>query len=113
VIRQARSECFLHGNEEQQEPWRPRFRDIEVVRCDHLGTAYVVEMYLVAGSDEHPTRSHHIHYVRDDRREVHSLDADLSQERIDAVWRMAITAMERGQTPNENEARFHHQPGVM
>lgn len=102
------SECPLHG-EEGREPWCPPFRNVATVRCDHLGTAYVVEMYLDAGSDGTRYRSHHIHFVRDGRREVHALADDLSQEMVDRVWSDAVTAMERGVAPNDNEARFHHQ----
>jgi len=101
------SECFVHGDE-AREPWRPRFRSIDVVRCDHLGVAYVVEMYLVAGSEGSLVRSHHIHFVRDSRREVHALADDLSPDVIERVWNDAVTAMERGAAPNFNEARFHH-----
>jgi hypothetical protein len=100
------NECFLHADE-GREPWRPVFRNIEVVRCDHLGTAYVVEMFLIAGSEESPYRSHHIHFVRDGRREVHALDEGLSQELVERVWSAAVAAMERGEAPRENEAQFH------
>lgn len=102
------NECFLHGDE-GREPWCPPFQRVEVVRCDHLGSAYVVEMYLVAGRDGQHYRSHHIHFVRNGLREVHALADDLSQDAIDGVWRQAVTAMERGATPNFNEARFHAQ----
>ncbi|MBA3449877.1 MAG: hypothetical protein H0T18_01545 [Chloroflexia bacterium] len=81
------------------------------MRCDHLGSAYVVEMYLVAESDGRLSRSHHIHFVRDGRREVHALADDLSQDTIDVVWSRVVTAMERGQAPNVNEARYHAQYG--
>lgn len=100
------SECFLHGGA-GREPWSPRFRDIEVVRCDHLGPAYVVEMYLVAGDEERVYRSHHMHYVRDGRREVHALDDTLGPAAVDAVWASLVAAMERGASPRESEARFH------
>lgn len=102
------SECFLHGDE-AREPWGPSFRDIEVVRCDHLGVAYVVEMYLVAGSEGSLVRSRHIHFVRGGLREVHALADDLSQDEVDRVWNRAVTAMERGEAPNYNEAQFHDQ----
>ena len=102
------SECLLHGDE-GREPWCPPFRNVETVRCDHLGTAYVVEMYLDAGGDGTRYRSHHIHFVRDGRREVHALADDLSQEHVDMVWSDAVTAMERGAAPNDHEAQFHHQ----
>jgi hypothetical protein len=102
------SECFLHGDE-AREPWRPSFRNIEVVRCDHLGVAYVVEMYLVAGSEGSLVRSHHIHFVREGLREVHALADDLSQDMVDQVWSRAVAAMERGEAPNYNEALFHDQ----
>ncbi len=101
-----RSECFVHGDE-VREPWRSVFRDIEVVRCDHLGVAYVVEMVLVAGSADNLYRSHHIHFVRDGRREVHALADDLTQDLVDRVWSRAVSAMERGEVPNYNEAHFH------
>jgi hypothetical protein len=100
------SECYLHGGG-SREPWSPRFRDIEVVRCDHLGSAYVVEMYLVAGDEEHVYRSHHMHYVRDGRREVHALDDALGAEASDVVWKGLVAAMERGAAPRESVARFH------
>ncbi len=100
------SECIVHGDE-GREPWCPPFRSIEVVRCDHLGLAYVVEMYLVAGSDGRRYRSHHIHFVRDGLREVHALADDLSQDMVDGVWRSVVIAMERGAAPNVNEAQFH------
>ena len=100
------TECFLHGDE-MGEPWRPSFQDIEVVRCDHLGVAYVVEMYLVAGSEGNQVRSHHIHFVRNGLREVHALADDLSQDLVEQVWNHAVSAMERGDAPNYNEARFH------
>jgi hypothetical protein len=102
----GQNECFLHGNE-GREPWGTPFRGIEVVRCDHLGEAYVVEMHLVAGSEECPHRSHHIHFVRDGRREVHALDEDLSPGAVDEVWRRVVDAMECGESPNANIARFH------
>jgi hypothetical protein len=101
-----RNECRLHGDE-GREPWGKPFRGIEVVRCDHLETAYVVEMYLLAGSDETPHRSHHIHFVRDGRREVHALDDGLSQAQVDEVWAIAVAAMERGETPRDYRAEFH------
>ena len=104
------SECALHG-EEGREPWCPPFRNVATVRCDHLGSAYVVEMYLDAGSDVTRHRSHHIHFVRDGRREVHALADDLSQDLVERVWRNAVTAMERGAAPNDNEAQFHDQVG--
>src|ERR671921_2605236 len=107
--RARRSECFVHG-EEGREPWRSAFRDIEVVRCDHLGVAYVVEMVLVAGSAGTLYRSHHIHFVRDGRREVHALADDLSQDVVDYVWSRAVRAMERGETPDCHRAHFHHRP---
>src|SRR5688572_6937543 len=96
--RGRRSECFVHGVEDG-EPWRSAFRDIEVIRCDHLGVAYVVEMVLVAGNADTLYRSHHIHFVRDGRREVHALADDLSQDLIDRVWSQAVRAMERGEAP--------------
>jgi hypothetical protein len=105
----GRSECFVHGGE-VREPWRSAFRDIEVVRCDHLGVAYVVEMVLVAGSPGRLYRSHHIHFVRDGRREVHALADDLSQDLIDSVWSRAVLAMERGEAPDCHRATFHHRP---
>jgi hypothetical protein len=108
--RPSRSECALHGDE-GREPWGTPFRGIEVVRCDHLGAAYVVEMYLVAGTDERPYRSHHMHFVRDGRREIHVLDEHLSQTRVEHVWASVVAAMERGEAPNEHEARFHGQAG--
>ena len=101
-----RNECFVHGDG-GREPWRSVFRDIEVVRCDHLGVAYVVEMYLVAGSEGNQVRSHHIHFVRNGLREVHALADDLSQDLVEQVWNHAVSAMERGDAPNFNEARFH------
>jgi hypothetical protein len=111
VSEQARqNECFLHGDE-GREPWRPSFRDIEVVRCDHLGVAYVVEMYLIAGSEGSLVRSHHIHFVRDGLREVHALADDLSQDLVDRIWSRAVNAMERGEAPNCHEAHFHEQVG--
>jgi hypothetical protein len=66
-------------------------------------------MYLVAGSEGSLVRSHHIHFVRDSRREVHALADDLSQDMVDRVWDDAVTAMERGAAPNYNEAQFHHR----
>ena len=78
------NECQLHGDE-GREPWGPRLRDIEVVRCDHLGSAYVVEMYLVAGSDEHLYRSHHIHFVRD-RAEEEGERVDQLLQEIEREW---------------------------
>ena len=104
-----RSECFMHGDE-GREPWRSLFRDIEVLRCDHMGVAYVVEMVLVAGSSETQYRSHHIHFVRGSRREVHALADDLSQDAIDRVWSRAVLAMERGETPNSHHVHFHRRP---
>src|SRR5918995_6798797 len=104
-----RNECFVHGDE-GREPWRSTFRDIEVVRCDHLGLAYVVEMVLVAGSAGTLYRSHHIHFVRDGRREVHALADNLSQDVIDHVWSRAVRAMERGEAPNCDQAQFHRGP---
>ena len=103
-----RSECFMHGAE-AREPWRSAFRDIEVVRCDHLGVAYVVEMILVAGSADTLYRSHHIHFVRGGRREVHALADDLTQDLVDRVWSRAVHAMERGQAPNCHQTHFHHR----
>jgi hypothetical protein len=102
----GRSECFVHGGE-GREPWRSLFRDIEVVRCDHMGVAYVVEMVLVAGNSGTPYRSHHIHFVRGSRREVHALADDLSQDLIDRVWSRAVLAMERGEAPNSRQVHFH------
>ena len=104
--RARQSECFLHGDE-GREPWCPPFRTIEVVRCDHLGFSYVAEMYLVAGSEGRPHRSHHIHFVRGGLREVHALADDLSPDMVERVWRSAVSAMERGEAPNYNEARYH------
>jgi hypothetical protein len=104
-----RSECFVHGVGDG-EPWRSAFRDIEVIRCDHLGVAYVVEMILVAGSAGTLYRSHHIHFVRDGRREVHALADDLSQDLVDRVWSGAVRAMERGEAPNCHLAHFHQRP---
>ena len=104
-----RNECFVHG-EEGREPWRSVFRDIEVERCDQLGVAYVVEMVLVAGSAGMPYRSHHIHFVRDGRREVHALADDLSREMVDRVWSRVVRAMERGEAPNCHLAQFHRRP---
>ena len=106
----CRNECFVHGDE-GREPWRPAFRDIEVVRCDHIGSAYVVEMVLVAGSSGTLYRSHHIHFVRGSRREVHALADDLSQDQVDRVWSRAVSAMERGEAPDYNQAYFHDQVG--
>jgi len=103
-----RSECFVHG-EEGREPWRRAFRDIEVLRCDHLGVAYVVEMVLVAGNAGTLYRSHHIHFVRGSRREVHVFADDLSQDAIDRVWSQAVLAMERGEAPNCHQTHFHRQ----
>lgn len=102
------NECQLHGDE-GREPWAPRLKDIEVVRCDHLGPAYVVEMYLVAGSEASPARSHHIHFVRGGLREVHALDEGLSREAVERVWNRAVAAMEGGAAPNDREARFHRR----
>jgi hypothetical protein len=103
-----RNECFVHG-EEGREPWRSAFRDIEVLRCDHLGVAYVVEMVLVAGTAGTQYRSHHIHFVRGGRREVHALADDLSQDVIDHVWSRAVRAMEQGEVPDCHRAHFHHR----
>src|SRR5215211_2334439 len=103
-----RSECFVHGDE-GREPWRPAFRDIEVLRCDHMGVAYVVEMVLVAGNSETLYRSHHIHFVRGSQREVHALADDLSQDAIDRVWSRVILAMERGDVPNCRQVHFHRR----
>ena len=111
MISQARrNECFVHGGE-GREPWRSLFRDIEVLRCDHMGVAYVVEMVLVAGSSGTQYRSHHIHFVRGNRREVHALADDLSQDLIDRVWGLAVLAMERGDAPNSRQVHFHRRPG--
>ncbi len=104
-----RSECFVHGDE-GREPWRPAFRDIEVLRCDHMGVAYVVEMVLVAGNAGTLYRSHHIHFVRGSQREVHVLGDDLSQDAIDRVWSRAVLAMERGDAPNCRQVHFHRRP---
>ena len=104
-----RNECFVHGDE-AREPWGRAFRDIEVLRCDHLGLAYVVEMILIAGSSETLQRSHHIHFVRGSRREVHALADDLGQDLIDRVWSQAVLAMERGEAPNCNQTHFHRRP---
>lgn len=101
-----RSECLLHGDE-VREPWGRAFRGIEVVRCDHLGSAYVVEMFLLAGSEADVLRSHHIHFVRDGLREVHALDEQLSQHRIERVWASVVAAMERGDAPKPREAQYH------
>lgn len=103
-----RSECLLHGDE-GREPWGASFRGIEVVRCDHLGSAYVVEMFLLAGGEADVLRSHHIHFVREGRREVHALDERLSQERIEHVWASVVVAMERGDSPRAHQAQFHAQ----
>lgn len=104
----TRNECALHGAE-GQEPWGRTFRGIEVVRCDHLGGAYVVEMILIAGSEEEPQFSRHIHFVseRDRLREVHALAEALSQEDIDEVWASVVAAMERGDRPRSTVAQFH------
>jgi hypothetical protein len=91
---QRRSECRLHGDE-GREPWG----------------ADVVEMYLVAGREELPYRSHHIHFVRDGLREVHVLDEHLSPEGVERIWAAAVAAMERGDQPRTHEAQFHHQRG--
>jgi hypothetical protein len=104
-----RSECFVHGDE-GREPWRSAFRDIEVVRCDHLGLAYVVEMVLVAGSAGTLYRSHHIHFVQGNRREVHALADDLSQDVVEGVWSRAVRAMEQGKAPDCHRAYFHKRP---
>jgi hypothetical protein len=104
-----RSECFVHGAE-GREPWRSLFRDIEVLRCDHMGVAYVVEMVLVAGNSGTQHRSHHIHFVRGSRREVHALADDLSQDLIDRVWSRVVLAMERGEAPNSRQVHFHRRP---
>jgi hypothetical protein len=101
-----RSECQLHGDE-GREPWGRAFRGIEVVRCDHLGPAYVVEMFLLAGGEADELRSHHIHFVRDGLREVHALDERLSQDRIERVWASVVAAMERGDAPKPREAHYH------
>ena len=105
---QRKSECRLHGDD-GREPWGASLRAIEVLRCDHLGTAYVVEMYLVAGSEEQLIRSHHIHFVRDGLREVHALDEDLTPEGVQQIWAGAVAAMERGDRPRNTEAWFHRQ----
>ena len=107
--RARRSECFVHGDE-GREPWRSAFRDIEVVRCDHMGVAYVVEMVLVAGNAGTLYRSHHIHFVRGSRREVHALADDLSRDQIDRVWNQAVLAMERGESPDCHQTHFHRRP---
>lgn len=106
----TRNECALHGAE-GREPWGRAFRGIEVVRCDHLGSAYVVEMILLAGSDEEPQFSRHIHFVRDRQREVHVLAEDLAQVAVDAIWIDMVEAMEGGAVPRGDVARFH--PGVL
>ncbi len=106
----SRSECQLHGDE-GREPWGAPFRGIEVVRCDHLGTAYVVEMFLLAGGALDVLRSHHIHFVRDGAREIHALDERLTREEIDRVWRSVVAAMERGDRPRAHEAQFHAHDG--
>jgi hypothetical protein len=100
------SECFLHGDE-RREPWGKPFRGLEVLRCDHLGSAYVVEMMLLAGSEERPHRSHHIHFVRDGHREIHVLDDRLSQEAVERIWAQVAAAMERGAAPKDHVATFH------
>jgi len=100
------SECFLHGDE-RREPWGTPFRAIEVVRCDHLGSAYVVEMVLLAGSEGHPQRSRHIHFVREGRREVHALDDGLGPDAVDRIWAHLAAAMERGEMPKDHQATFH------
>ena len=100
------NDCFLHGDE-GREPWGRPFRQIEVVRCDHLGAAYVVEMVLIAGSEERPARSRHIHFVRGRRREIHALDEGLSEELVEEVWQRAVMAMERGDVPRDAVAEFH------
>jgi hypothetical protein len=105
-----RSECFLHGDE-RREPWGTPFRAIEIVRCDHLDAAYVVEMVLLAGSEDRPHRSHHIHFVRNGRREVHALDDQLSQEAVEQIWAQLAAAMERGAWPKEHQAAFHGAVG--
>ena len=91
-------------------PGGRRFGILRCVRCDHLGVAYVVEMVLVAGSAGTLYRSHHIHFVRGGRREVHALADDLSQDVIDRVWSRAVLAMERGEAPDCHQAHFHHRP---
>lgn len=101
-----RNECQLHGDE-GREPWGRPFRAIEVVRCDHLGGAYVVELLLLAGEEDGGLRSHHIHFVRDGLREVHALDDALSQEGVERVWASMVAAMERGEAPRAHEAQFH------
>lgn len=103
---QRKSECRLHGDE-GREPWGASLRGIEVVRCDHLGNAYAVEMYLLAGNDEQPCRAHHIHFVRAGLREVHALDERLDPADVEQVWAGAVAAMERGDRPRNHEARFH------
>jgi hypothetical protein len=103
---QTRNECALHGAE-GREPWGRAFRGIEVVRCDHLGSTYVVEMVLLAGSEEQPQYSRHIHFVRDGQREVHALAESLSQHAIDEVWLSLVAAMERGDRPRSRVAEFH------
>jgi hypothetical protein len=105
-----RSECFLHGDE-RREPWGKPFRAIEVVRCDHLGAAYVVEMVLLAGSEDRPQRSRHIHFVRDGHREIHALDDHLSQAAVDRIWARVAAAMERGALPKDHQATFHLNGG--
>ena len=104
-----RNECFVHGGE-GREPWRSQLQDIEVLRCDHMGVAYVVEMVLVAGNSDTQYRSHHIHFVQGSRREVHALADDLSQDLVDRVWSRAVLAMERGETPNCRQVHFHRRP---
>ena len=103
---QTRNECALHGAE-GREPWGRAFRGIEVVRCDHLGSTYVVEMVLLAGSEEQPQYSRHIHFVRDGQREVHALAESLNQLDIDEVWASMVSAMERGDQPRSTVAQFH------
>lgn len=104
--KQRQNECFLHGDE-VREPWGEPLRGIEAVRCDHLGSAYVVEMYLIAGREEREYRSHHIHFVRDGRREIHALDERLSLESVEKVWAGVVAAMERGDAPRNDKAQFH------
>lgn len=104
--RTLHSECFLHGDE-RREPWGAPFRAIEIVRCDHLGTAYIVEMYLLAGPEDQPHRSHHIHFVRDGRREIHALDDHLSPEAVELIWSQLAAGMERGAIPQDHRAEFH------
>ncbi len=103
----ARNECALHGRQ-GREPWGRPFRRIEVVRCDHLGSAYVVELLLWAGSEERPQRSRHVHFVRDGEREVHALAEELTAHEAEAVWTRVVAAMERGERRRSAVAQFHH-----